>query len=118
MGICFKSSLDFFFQGGFLFLNSRSQAGGCVTLMGYRVRVCLMTEYKPFRRVMALQMIVSSSGTCPAVSRLHVWEEGAVTPEVADCGMLELELAPGSGTSWKGAFVGKDVGPQEAGSGF
>lgn len=77
-----------------------------------------MTEYKPFRRVMALQMIVSSSGTCPAVSRLHVWEEGAVTPEVVDCGMLELELAPGSGTSWKGAFVGKDVGPQEAGSGF
>ena len=101
-----------------MFLNSRSQAGGCITHMGYRVGVCLMTEYKPFRRVMALQMIVSSSGTCPAVSRLHAWEEGAVTPEVEDCGMLELELAPGSGASWKGAFVGKDVGPQEAGSGF
>ena len=37
LGICFKNSLVFFFffQGGFLFLNSRSQAGGWVTHMGY-----------------------------------------------------------------------------------
>lgn len=63
-------------------------------------------------------MIVSSSGTCLAVSRLHAWEERAVTPEVGDCGLLELESTPGSGASWKGEFVGKDMGPQEAGSGF
>ena len=46
------------------------------------------------------------------------WEESAVTPELGDCGMLELEPTPGSGASWKGEFVGKDMGPQEAGSGF
>lgn len=52
------------------------------------------------------------------MSRLHAWEERAVTPEVGDCGLLELESTPGSGASWKGEFVGKDMGPQEAGSGF
>lgn len=43
---------------------------------------------------------------------------GSSDPKVADCGVLEPELTSGSCASWKGAFVGKDVGPQEAGSGF
>ena len=83
-----------------------------------RPECVLITEYTPICGVMALQMIISSSETYPTVSRLHAWEEGTVTPEVGDCGMLKLELVLGSGASWKGVFVGKDIGPQEAGSGF
>lgn len=41
---------------------------------------------------------------------------GSSDPKVADCGVLEPESTSGSCASWKGAFVGKDVGPQEAGS--
>ena len=83
-----------------------------------RPECVLITEYTPIRGVMALQIIISSSETYPTVSRLHAWEEGTVTPEVGDCGMLELELVPGSGASWKRVLVGKDIGPQEDGSGF
>ena len=86
-------------------------------MWGIKSERVLMTEYEPIRSVMALQATVSCSETYPAF-----WApcmgRGSSDSKVEDCGVLEPELAPGSCTSWKGAFVGKDVGPQEAGSGF
>ena len=104
LGICFKNSIPrfFFFQGGLLFLNSCSQARGCVTHVGYRVQVCSDDR-------------ISTNPQCdgPTGGHLLLWNlprsvqaprvgRGSRDSKVGDCGVLEPESAPGSCPSWKG----------------
>ena len=83
-------------------------------MWGVESKCVLMTEYERIHSVMALQASVSCFETCPAVSRLHAWERGAVTPRWGTVGCWSRSQPLVLAHRGKG----KDVGPQEAGSGF